>query len=114
MTTLEREAQVVRLGEDDARDGMGSRARDFQTVSEQLAYLRGYESPSVVKKLNAILFVACLVALLCWTVWGFSVQLDAMKYGSTIALATGWDAVGYCGLWVPVLIVLCWCMWHRK
>lgn len=106
MISLEREAHVLRMGEDDARAGIGSRADAFETVSEQLAYVRGYANPDPTKILNAIMLTVFLVAMLAWSVWGFSVHIDVLKYGTTIALSTGWDAFGYWGLEVPMLVAL--------
>lgn len=113
MIPLEREAQVVRLGEEDARNRAAPRAGEFPTVSEQLAYMRGYGKPNGAKKLRAALFVACVATLLAWAVWAFSVQLEVLKYGSMTAFSTGWDAFGYCGLWVTVLTTFLWCLRHR-
>lgn len=90
-----------------------SRAGEFQTVSEQLAYLRGYAKPTPVQVLKAITIVVSLVAVLAWAVWGFSVHIAVLKYGTAIAFSTGWDAFGYWGLEAPMLIALLWCGWHR-
>lgn len=42
MISLERETQVFCQGKNDALACVGPRGGEYETVSEQLAYLRGY------------------------------------------------------------------------
>ncbi|MBA9846823.1 hypothetical protein [Ralstonia pickettii] len=108
MISLEREAYLMRQGRDDARLGMPSCSRELQSVSEQLAYQRGYRKPNFVQVLKAVATVASVVALLAWALWGFSMQIEAWKSGTAIALSPGWDVFACLGFGVPLLFTLLW------
>ncbi|ANJ76519.1 hypothetical protein ACUXIW_004314 [Ralstonia pickettii] len=108
MISLERDTYLMRQGREDARFGMPSRARDLQCVSEQLAYRRGYRKPDSVQVLKTIAVVSSVVALLAWALWGFSMQIEALKYGTAITLSPGWGNFCCFGSGVPFLITLLW------